>query len=204
MRLGKKGKDGPAQVRVFDGYGLDWLAQVINTDHGGGRRSRRSTVTVQCVEALSNRGESDESPPNPTSSVWLCVTPPKKKERFRWMIEKTTELGVDGFLFIDSEFSESPEKSLTGYSYSKLYAHLVEAAEQCERRNLPQVVSFGGIDRDPCLNPDTESILKEADFTKGIETLPLSTFLDMCTQNVEPNLQLLICRERGLSVFDAP
>jgi 16S rRNA U1498 N3-methylase RsmE len=223
LRLGKKRKGVVKQqhVRVFDGNGGEWLAQVIV---GGGEKSDRrnnAVVTVQCLEQLRppvmhptekdipvrTRQQQDESfalsQRLESSSVWLCVAPPKKKDRFRWMVEKTVELGVHGFFFIDSDFGEAPEKG-TG-SYSKLQAHVVEAAEQCERLDLPRIVAIDGCET----TRDIDDILKQQQSADSIDRVQLEEFLGFWAEQSErKKVQLLVCRERSNSLpiwqaFDA-
>lgn len=65
--------------------------------------------------------------------LWLC-TAPIKKDRFYWIAEKATELGVDKLLPVQTERTQKIQ-----YKTEKLWLHMIEAAEQCERTALPSV-----------------------------------------------------------------
>ncbi len=63
--------------------------------------------------------------------LWLCAAP-IKKDRFNWIAEKATELGVAKIIPVQTERTQSH-----GIKADKLRAHMIEAAEQCERTSLP-------------------------------------------------------------------
>ena len=65
--------------------------------------------------------------------LWLC-TAPIKKDRFNWIVEKATELGVDRIMPVQTERTQAQ-----GLKPDKLRAHMIEAAEQCERTALPSL-----------------------------------------------------------------
>ena len=64
------------QIELFDGCGLAIAAEVVDV--------RKKSVGVRCSQA---------KPPQQRSQVTLAVAPPKG-DRFRWLVEKATELGV--------------------------------------------------------------------------------------------------------------
>jgi 16S rRNA (uracil1498-N3)-methyltransferase len=170
LRMDKRNK--AAQIRVFDGVGGEWLAnleQMHRLDGTGGRRRSRASsdpVIGTCTESLRSQTS--------TPTVWLCVAPPKKKDRTRWMIEKTTELNVGGYVWLQTDYSQSVD--LRG---NKLQAHVMEAAEQCERLHLP---FFGS----PTEQDDVGC------------TTPLRMFLSLW-KDPENEVKLLVCRERSSS-----
>ena len=63
--------------------------------------------------------------------LWLCAAP-IKKDRFHWVAEKATELGVDKFIPVQTDRTQN-----TQIKPDKIRAHMIEAAEQCERTSLP-------------------------------------------------------------------
>lgn len=63
--------------------------------------------------------------------LWLCAAP-IKKDRFNWIAEKATELGVAKMIPVRTERTQN-----TQIKPAKLRAHMIEAAEQCERTSLP-------------------------------------------------------------------
>jgi 16S rRNA (uracil1498-N3)-methyltransferase len=65
--------------------------------------------------------------------LWLCAAP-IKKDRFNWIAEKATELGVAKIMPVQTARTQGQ-----GIKLEKLHAHMVEAAEQCERTALPSL-----------------------------------------------------------------
>ena len=191
LRIGKKRK-ASQQLRVFDGSGTEWLAEVVESEEGGKghQRKNKSTVTVQCLHSIPPSSNARKR----KHSIWLCASPPKKKDRLRWMIEKTVELGVSGFFFVDSDYGEAPEKASS--SFDKLQAYSVEAAEQCERKYLPSFVTISRNEESSHENILTE----ERRSSRSIERVQLQDFLDLATSQLSEQIHLLICRERSNSL----
>lgn len=109
-------------VRLFDGTGEEWLAEV--SQEGKNVALAHPYEKIRAKEAASSTG------------IWLCFPPIKKRDRMRWLIEKTTELGCTGYIFLDTDHSEP-----TNAQIPKLHSYAVEASEQCERTALPRFVS---------------------------------------------------------------
>ncbi len=63
--------------------------------------------------------------------LWLCAAP-IKRARFDWIAEKATELGAAKIIPVQTERTQN-----TQIKPDKLRAHMIEAAEQCERTALP-------------------------------------------------------------------
>ncbi|WP_109355739.1 16S rRNA (uracil(1498)-N(3))-methyltransferase [Sphingorhabdus sp. EL138] len=63
--------------------------------------------------------------------LWLLAAP-IKKDRYNWIAEKATELGVAKMIPVQTERTQNVQ-----IKSDKLKAHMVEAAEQCERTALP-------------------------------------------------------------------
>jgi len=63
--------------------------------------------------------------------LWLCAAP-IKRARYDWIAEKATELGVAKMIPVQTERTQN-----TQIKAKKLRAHMIEAAEQCERTALP-------------------------------------------------------------------
>lgn len=109
--------DVGAELRLLDDETGEWAAEVSEV----GRRKIRVRVGAMI------RGR--ETVPD----LWL-LTAPIKAERFEWIVEKATELGVRRIVPVFSERVNhgrlKPER---------LRAHMVEAAEQCGRTALPEL-----------------------------------------------------------------
>lgn len=107
-----------AQVKLFDDVTGEWLAEITEA----GKRS----VTLRIVRQLRPR----EAVPD----LWL-VTAPIKKGRIDWLVEKACELGVDRVVPVITRRTIIDKPNI-----DRLRAHLIEAAEQCGRSALPELV----------------------------------------------------------------
>ena len=119
----KKGNDPPL-VRVFDGINGEWLCEIftppdddtsdVNNGNQRKRRNRRDDIPLQarCTHQLReqntkilNSSSEDTSAYIPTSP-WLFFAP-IKKQRAKIMVEKCTELGVQLFCPILTEYTDT-------------------------------------------------------------------------------------------------
>ncbi len=104
-------------VRLFDDVTGEWLAEVTDA----GKRS----LTLRLTAKLRER----EAVPD----VWLLFAP-LKKDRLHYLVEKATELGVARLqpVLTRRTIVDRPNPE-------RLRAHLIEAAEQCDRTALPEL-----------------------------------------------------------------
>ena len=104
-------------VKLFDGRTGEWLATVAEA----GRRD----LTLDVVAHLRPR--------EPVPDLWLCAAP-LKKGRVDWLAEKACELGVARLQPVVTRRTvvEKPNAD-------RLRAHLIEAAEQCNRTAVPDL-----------------------------------------------------------------
>ena len=102
-------------VKLFDDRTGEYLAHVSAL----GKRD--------LILAIDGKTREREAAPD----LWLC-TAPIKKDRFNWIVEKATELGVAKIVPVQTERTQGQ-----GLKPEKLRAHMIEAAEQCERTALP-------------------------------------------------------------------
>src|SRR3546814_19524551 len=93
----------------------------------------RKRATVQVEERLSER----EIVPD----LWLCAAP-IKKGRVDWVAEKACELGVRRFVPVLTR-----RTVVDRLNSERLRAHMVEAAEQCERKALPELAGLTPLER---------------------------------------------------------
>ncbi|WP_199553981.1 16S rRNA (uracil(1498)-N(3))-methyltransferase [Sandaracinobacteroides hominis] len=110
--------DVGAELRLLDDRTGEWAAVVSEA----GRRRIRVRVGAMI------RGR--ETVPD----LWL-LTAPIRAERFEWIVEKATELGVRRIVPVLSE-----RVNHARLKPERLRAHMVEAAEQCGRTALPELV----------------------------------------------------------------
>jgi 16S rRNA (uracil1498-N3)-methyltransferase len=106
-----------AQVKLFDDRTGEWLAEVTEA---GKRR-----VSLRVIQQLCER--------EPVPDLWLLFAP-IKKGRIDWVAEKATELGVARLLPVITY-----RTIVDRVNRERLMAHMIEAAEQCERTALPQL-----------------------------------------------------------------
>lgn len=168
LRLFKK--ENVSSARLFDGISGEWLT-VLKLEQEASKKQRGIVVALCMEEWRKKQAENGKS--------WLCIAPPRKKERLRWLMEKTTELNVHGFVFVESDHGKNPELP----PVSKLNAHLLEAAEQCERLDLPQVCIVAQ-------NKAERTKVKEATLYTSLDEF----FTVWAASDTKP--ALFICRER--------
>ena len=112
MRLG-----AGAQVKLFDDQTGEWLAEIIE--------AAKKRVTLRLVQHLRER--------EPVPDLWLLFAP-IKRGRIDWIVEKATELGVARLVPVLTR------RTIVDRTNSdRLFAHMIEAAEQCERTALPEL-----------------------------------------------------------------
>jgi 16S rRNA (uracil1498-N3)-methyltransferase len=104
-------------VRLFDDRTGEWLATIAVV--------RRRAVELRVVTQLRGR----EVVPD----LWLLFAP-IKKGRIDWLVEKATELGVDHLQPVITQRTIVDRINL-----DRLRAHVIEAAEQCDRTALPHL-----------------------------------------------------------------
>jgi len=104
---------------VFNGSDGEWLAEIAQV-------SKKSVTIVLNVCLRMQRASPD---------VWLAFAPIKNKMDF--MVEKAVELGASRLLAVYTR--HAMVKSL---NHEKLAIYAVEAAQQCERMDVPKIDEF--------------------------------------------------------------
>ena len=112
MRLGPG-----AQVKLFDDRTGEWLGEVVDAG--------KKRVTLRIVRHLRER--------EPVPDLWLLFAP-IKRGRIDWIVEKATELGVARLVPVLTR-----RTIVERTNKDRLFAHMIEAAEQCERTALPEL-----------------------------------------------------------------
>ena len=190
----------PPQIKVF-ADGEEWVADLLAMDpcELEDEKTKRRGPPPEKLVALCRqhlRSLSKERRRNPTIHCWLCVAPPKNKDRLRWMIEKTTEMDCTGYILMDTDFSEDSQE-YQEKKFPKMQAYCVEAAEQCERVNLPHFVSVIR-ETNPNTDPTNEELLQE--LTNVPNITKFSEFLQVFSEQPGSGVALLVCRERSNTV----
>ncbi len=104
-------------VVLFNGRDGEWLARL---------------AVLSRHEAVA-RPDSQIRPQTPEPDLWLLAAP-IKRARIDWVAEKATELGVSRLWPVITRRTQAERVNL-----DRLHAHMVEAAEQCERLSLPEL-----------------------------------------------------------------
>jgi len=104
------------ELRVFDGQGGEWLAEVAKANKRNGLLLCKKAVAPQVT------------PPD----LWLLFAP-IKKARMAFMVEKAVEMGVRKLLPVLTGFTNER------INIGRMQAHAVEAAEQCGATFVPDV-----------------------------------------------------------------
>ena len=117
---------GPGdRVKVFDDTTGEWLAEIVEAG--------KKKVVLSVGEKLRGR----ENVPD----LWLLFAP-VKRGRIDWLVEKATELGVARLVPVVTRRTIVERLNL-----ERLRAHAVEAAEQCERTALPELMPAQKLDK---------------------------------------------------------
>tara|TARA_B100000029_G_scaffold507839_1_gene593377 strand:+ start:505 stop:1236 length:732 start_codon:yes stop_codon:yes gene_type:complete len=117
LRLTEKKK-----IRIFNGIDGEWDAIILNRD----------CKKVRCIEAV-NPQIFIEGP-----SIYFSLI---KSNNLRWLLEKSTELGVAELHPIITERS-----NVRSFNFKKAQLHLKEASEVSERLELPKLHRISTLD----------------------------------------------------------
>lgn len=105
-----------SQVRLFNGRDGEYLAEITNLE-----RRKGEVKLGPCIRAQTK-----------CPDIWLLFAP-IKKARNQFIVEKATELGVSKICPVVTARTNMSIKS------DKMAAHIIEAAEQTERLDLPDM-----------------------------------------------------------------
>jgi 16S rRNA (uracil1498-N3)-methyltransferase len=159
------------EIRLLDGDGGEWTASLTHVD------PRQSVA--HAISAV-------ESNPEPTAHITLYAAL-IKYDRFEFMLQKTTELGVSRIVPFTSAYTNArPPSENRSYRWRRVMA---EAVEQSGRTELPEL--------GPTLN-FTDAVAEVG--TSGIllwEAEDRLSLRDALAQHERPNLNLFIGPEGG-------
>jgi 16S rRNA (uracil1498-N3)-methyltransferase len=113
-----------APVKLFDDISGEYLARVASA----GKRD--------LILRIEGRLREREAAPD----LWLCQAL-VKKDRLDWIAEKACELGVARFVPV-----LTARCVVDKVKEDRLRAHMIEAAEQCERNTLPEIATLAKLD----------------------------------------------------------
>lgn len=159
-----------AQIVLLDGSGQQWAAEIIALD------ARRA---VACVGA----GRPCVSEPRLQIALYACSL---KGEKFDWLLQKATELGVSRIVPVVSRRSIARPVAALERKYDRWRSVIREAAEQSGRGRLPVLA--------PAL--DFDEAVRSA---SGLRLLPWETALDVSLlPRLADSVSLLVGPEGGL------
>ena len=104
-------------IRLFNGQDGEWLAKIL--------KFQKKTILLEISKKIADQKNSLD--------LWLLFSH-IKKNRLNILIQKATELGINYFIPVDSE-----RTNLKNIKISNLQYNAIEAAEQCERLDVPEV-----------------------------------------------------------------
>jgi 16S rRNA (uracil1498-N3)-methyltransferase len=106
-----------ANFLIFNGQDGEWLAEITDTN--------KRAVTVQILDQTKMQ--------QPEPDLWFAFAP-IKKARLDFIAQKVTELGVSHIIPVLTR-----RTIVDRVKTERMYANAVEAAEQCERLNVPTI-----------------------------------------------------------------
>ena len=130
----------PGNVHTLDGAAANYLAAVLRLQPGAQVKlfdDRTGEYVAEIQEAGKRKvvlvvGEQSR-PREPVPDLWLLFAP-IKRGRIDWLVEKATELGIARLQPVLTRRTIVDRLNL-----ERLRAHVIEAAEQCERTALPKL-----------------------------------------------------------------
>ncbi len=128
---------------ALDGPAAHYLLKVMRMGEGGALTlfddrsgDYAATVTEARKRDLTVRVDGLLRPREDVPDLWLCAAP-IKRQRFDWVAEKASELGVRRFVPVTTA-----RAVIDKVKENRLRAHMIEAAEQCERNALPELAEL--------------------------------------------------------------
>ena len=106
------------KIFIFNSYDGEWLAKV-----------RYVNKELKLIPTNQTRKATDSF----HVDIWICFGVIKPRN-IGYLIEKTTEIGVNNFFPLKTEFSENIK-----LNYSRLNKIAIEATEQSENINVPKI-----------------------------------------------------------------
>lgn len=125
------------KVVIFDGMNGEFDCVIKNAS--------KTNVSIEPLKKLSDL--------NRPKDIWLAFTP-VKKVRTDFVIEKSTEIGVQKIFPIISEYTTNRR-----VRSDKLRQQSIEAAEQCGGNFIPEIADISSLDRFICDFPKDRTLI---------------------------------------------
>ena len=124
-------------LRLTDGKGFFYQAEIAETDYRGIAGQARNDKTVNCCKV--NLLETIPQPPLWKGRIEIALAPTKNTDRIEWFAEKATEIGIDKISFLRCRFSERKEMST-----ERILKIMISAMKQSEKARLPEFQAMTG------------------------------------------------------------
>eukprot|EP00529_Nitzschia_sp_RCC80_P022997 CAMPEP_0113498184 /NCGR_PEP_ID=MMETSP0014_2-20120614/31021_1 /TAXON_ID=2857 /ORGANISM="Nitzschia sp." /LENGTH=474 /DNA_ID=CAMNT_0000392159 /DNA_START=186 /DNA_END=1607 /DNA_ORIENTATION=+ /assembly_acc=CAM_ASM_000159 len=172
-----------SNVDEDDGTVLECVQQLVTQDH----HQRPNDHEDNSDAGRVNDADDDRIGKNVSVQLYVGRL---KKQQLRWVVEKATELGVDGITILDTDFTGTTTKGGGEWEYDKHIIHIIEAAEQCERLSIPNLStgSVSLVDLVPYIHDDTDSLSEDHQQVKNDQQQQ---------QHHQMQHLWLVCRERS-------
>ncbi len=170
-------KPGDAAV-LFNGRDGAWRATIVDAG--------RSKATL--------RLEAQAGPQTVSPDIWLLFAP-TKHGRIDFLVEKATELGVRRLVPVLTRYTQAERVNV-----ERLRARAIEAAEQCERLDVPEIATPAELGRALDGWPGQRALLV-CDEAGGEPIADALEALRACGQAGGP-IALLVGPEGGLAELD--
>lgn len=112
-------------VSVFNGQDGEWNAEIVSV-------TKKKIMLTLIASSKPQKASPD---------LWL-VAAPLRSGKTEFVVEKATELGISRFTPISTQFTVA-----NSVNQSRLEATAIEAAEQCERMDIPVIEPLMPLDK---------------------------------------------------------
>jgi|GEM_PF-236419 len=116
-------------VRLFDGSGHEYNYQFLIINDQSKFKDQDSKIKLRLVDK--------KYCPEKKCKIYIGFGILKDRTRLEWMMEKCTELGVDGFVPVMADNCQVKDLKRT----DRLEKKMIEASEQCGRVRLPEILT---------------------------------------------------------------
>lgn len=111
------------ELMLFDGSGQEFRCRLLTLN--------RDTAVVQVLDCRASTSE-----PQLYVSLYQCSL---KQDKFEWVLQKATELGISRFVPVISERSIVRPAAALLNKYDRWSTIVREATEQCGRARIPEI-----------------------------------------------------------------
>ena len=140
LRAVLRAKSGD-ELQLFNGRDGEWRARLVDLG--------KTHASAECLAQL----RAPKAEPGP----WLAFAP-LKKDRLDMVVEKAVELGVERLIPVITARTENRRLKM-----ERLVQQTIDAAEQCERLSVPEILEPVAIEKLAAMWPDDRTLLVAAE-----------------------------------------